>query len=47
MQHIMVIVCASRKLNTHEKNYPTHNLELVSVVFALKILEALSLWGTR
>ncbi|KAH0719580.1 hypothetical protein KY285_015611 [Solanum tuberosum] len=32
-----VIAYASRKLKEHEKNYPTHDLELVAVVFALKI----------
>ena len=28
---------ASRKLKVHERNYPTHDLELAVVVFALKI----------
>ena len=28
---------ASRKLKPHEKNNPTHNLELGSIVFSLKI----------
>ena len=28
---------ASRQLKPHEQNYPTHDLELVVVVFALKI----------
>ena len=28
----------SRKLKVHEKNYPTHDLEIVVVVFALNIL---------
>ncbi|WMV25461.1 hypothetical protein MTR67_018846, partial [Solanum verrucosum] len=32
-----VIAYASRKLKVHEKNYPTHDLELAIVVFALKI----------
>ncbi|KAH0737964.1 hypothetical protein KY290_036669 [Solanum tuberosum] len=32
-----VIVYASRQLKVHEKNYPTHDLELAAVVFALKI----------
>ena len=27
----------SRQLKPHEQNYPTHDLELVAVVFALKI----------
>src|SRR5688572_31137563 len=37
MQHGKVIAYASRQLKTHEKNYPTHDLELAAVVFALKI----------
>ncbi|XP_071921824.1 uncharacterized mitochondrial protein AtMg00860-like [Coffea arabica] len=36
MQNKNVIVFASRKLKTHEQNYPTHDLELAAVVFALK-----------
>jgi len=32
-----VIAHASWQLETHERNYPTHDLELVAVVFALKI----------
>lgn len=36
MKDSMVIVYASRQLNIHEKNYPTHTLELDNVVFALK-----------
>ena len=32
-----VITYASRQLKKHETNYPTHNLKLVGVVFALKI----------
>ena len=27
----------SRQLKNHEQNYPTHDLELVAIVFALKI----------
>ena len=27
----------SRKLKPHEKNYPTHDMELGNIVFALKI----------
>lgn len=38
MQHGKVIVYASRKLKKHEKSYPTHDLKLATVVFALKIL---------
>ena len=37
MQRDKVISYASRKLKVHEKNYPTHDLELAAVVFALKI----------
>ena len=32
-----MILYASIKLKVHEKNYPTHDLELVTVVFAPKI----------
>ena len=37
MQDGHVIAYASRQLRTHERNYPTHDLELAAVVFALKI----------
>jgi len=37
MQHGRVIAYASRQLKTHEVNYPVHDLELVAVVFALRI----------
>nr|GEW21311.1 hypothetical protein [Tanacetum cinerariifolium] len=37
MQRGKVIAYASRQLKIHEKNYTTHDLELGSVVFALKI----------
>ncbi|GKB60089.1 putative reverse transcriptase domain-containing protein [Tanacetum coccineum] len=37
MQREKVIAYASRQLKVHEKNYTTHDLELGSVVFALKI----------
>ena len=37
MQNERVIAYASRQLRPHEKNYPTHDLELAAVVFALKI----------
>ena len=37
MQRDKVISYASRKLKVHEKNYPTHDLELAVVVFLLKI----------
>ncbi|KAJ8761655.1 hypothetical protein K2173_004431 [Erythroxylum novogranatense] len=32
-----VVAYASRQLETHERNYPTHDLELAAIVFALKI----------
>ncbi|KAA3480493.1 Retrotransposable element Tf2 [Gossypium australe] len=37
MQEGKVIAYASRQLKPHEKNYPTHDLELAAIVFALKI----------
>jgi len=37
MQHGRVIAYASRQLKKHEQNYPTHDLKMVAVVFALKI----------
>jgi len=37
MQKRKVVAYASRQLKVHEKNYPTHDLELAAVVFALKI----------
>ena len=36
MQKGKVIAYASRQLKPHEKNYPTYDLELAVVVFALK-----------
>lgn len=37
MQERKVIAHASRQLKTHKVNYPTHDLELAAVFFALKI----------
>jgi hypothetical protein len=37
MQEGRVIAYASRQLRRHEEHYPTHDLELVAVVHALKI----------
>jgi hypothetical protein len=37
MQDGRVIAYASRQLRKHEVNYPTHDLELVAIVHALKI----------
>ena len=35
MQDGKVVAYACRQLKPHEQNYPTHDLELVAVVFAL------------
>jgi hypothetical protein len=37
MQSRGVVAYASRQLRPHEGNYPTHDLELAAIVFALKI----------
>ena len=37
MQHGKVIAYASRQLKSYEQNYPTHDLKLTVVVFALNI----------
>jgi len=37
MRHGRVVAYASRQLKPHERNYPTHDLELAAAVFALKI----------
>ena len=37
MQSGRGVAYGSRKLKNHEQNYPTHDMELVVVVFALKI----------
>ena len=37
MQNGKVIAYSSRQLKKHEHNYPTHDLEMAAVVFALKI----------
>ncbi|KAI3821589.1 hypothetical protein L1987_09158 [Smallanthus sonchifolius] len=46
MQREKVIAYASRQLKIHEKNYTTHDLELGTVVFALKIWRHY-LYGTK
>nr|GFA49297.1 transposon Ty3-G Gag-Pol polyprotein [Tanacetum cinerariifolium] len=46
MQREKVIAYASRQLKVQERNYTTHDLELGSVVFALKIWRHY-LYGTR
>ena len=37
MQVGKVVAYGSRQLKTHEQNYPTHDLELAAMVFALKL----------
>ena len=37
MKSRRVVAYGSRRLKNHEKNYPTHDMELAAVVFALKI----------
>ena len=37
MQRGRVISFASRQLKPHERNYPTHDLELAAVIFTLKV----------
>ena len=37
MRHGKVVAYASTQLKVHDRNYPTHDLELTAVVFALKI----------
>ena len=37
MQQGKVVAYASRLLRKHEVNYPTHDLEMIVVIFALKI----------
>ncbi|GKE65154.1 retrotransposon protein, putative, ty3-gypsy subclass, partial [Tanacetum coccineum] len=46
MQNEKVIAYASRQLKIHEKNYTTHDLELGTLVFALKIWRHY-LYGTK
>ena len=36
MQHKRVVAYTSRQLKKHKLNYPTHDLELAAVIFALK-----------
>ena len=37
MQSGTVVAYGSRQLKNHEQNYPTHDMELATIVFALKI----------
>ena len=36
MQSGRVVAYGSRQLKSHERNYPTHDMELVAIVFSLK-----------
>ena len=45
MQNGKVVAYASRQLKKHEQNYPTHDLEMAAVIFALKNLETLLVRG--
>ena len=36
MQFGRVVAYGSRQLKNHERNYPTHDMELAAIVFALK-----------
>ena len=38
MQSERVVAYGSQKFKNHERNYPTHDMELAVIVFALKIL---------
>ena len=40
MEKGKVVAYDSRQLKPHEKNYPTHDLELAVIVFALKMNQA-------
>src|SRR4051812_36645602 len=37
MQERRVIAYGSRQLHSHEENFPTHDLELAAVIYALKL----------
>lgn len=44
MQNVRVVAFAPRQLNKHEENYPTHDMELETIVFAWKIRRHYPLW---
>ena len=37
MQSMRVVAYGSQQLKNHERSYPTHDMELEAIVFALKI----------
>ena len=46
MQHKRVVAYASKQLKKHELNYPTHDLELAAIIFALKTWRHYLYWET-
>ena len=44
IHHGRVIAYASKQLKTNEINYLVHDLELTTMIFALRVLEALLIW---
>ena len=44
MQNGQVVAFGSRQLKIHEKNYPTHDMELAGCRVCLEALAALPLW---
>ena len=45
MQEKSVIAYASRQLKVHERNYPTHDLEIGCGGVCIKAMETLFIWG--
>ena len=43
MQSGRVVAYGSRQLKNHEQSYPTHDMELATIVFSLKDLTPLSI----
>ena len=37
MQSMRVVAYGSRQLKNHKQSYPTHDMELATIVFALKV----------
>ena len=44
MQEGKVVAYDSRQLKPHEKNYPSHDLELAAIFFCIENLETLLVW---
>ena len=47
VQENHIITYMSRKLKAHKKNYPTHDLELLSIICALRVWRHHLLWRHR